>query len=110
MGGNGKPHQRASYGLADIDDAFIPSYITMIRWPTNWRSPRSPSLVGACSRSRCMTRSDQKTLERSTLDKILAALDVRLDQEPQPAETPDFFVMIGKRLIGIEITSYDSGR
>ena len=27
----------------------------------------------------------------------------------QPAETPDFFVMIGKRLIGIEITSYKQG-
>ncbi|MHB8267487.1 hypothetical protein [Bradyrhizobium sp.] len=56
-----------------------------------------------------MTRAIQKDSERRTLDAVLAALGVRLDQEPDEGETPDFTVLVSGRRIGIEITMYRSG-
>ena len=56
-----------------------------------------------------MTRSAQKTIERSILDIILAGLGVEPDIDPEPGETPDFIVTIGGQQIGVEITAYDSG-
>jgi hypothetical protein len=56
-----------------------------------------------------MTRPNQKDSERRTLDAILAALDVRPDQEPDEGEAPDFTLLLSGRMIGVEITMYRSG-
>jgi hypothetical protein len=56
-----------------------------------------------------MTRPAQKESERRTLNGVMAALDLRPDQEPQEGEAPDFIIPVAGRLIGIEITAYRSG-
>src|SRR6516165_7307319 len=56
-----------------------------------------------------MTRPAQKQAERRTLDGVIAALGLRLDNEPQLGETPDLLLCTGGRLIGVEITMYRSG-
>lgn len=56
-----------------------------------------------------MTRPAQKQAERRTLDGVIAALGLRLDQEPQQGETPDFMLHVYGRRIGVEITVYSSG-
>jgi hypothetical protein len=56
-----------------------------------------------------MTRVAQKQSERRTLDAILAALALRPDQEPAAGEAPDFTMRVARRLIGVEITQYQSG-
>ncbi len=56
-----------------------------------------------------MTRPIQKTSERATLDVVLAAVGLRLDQEPVAGETPDFTLSVSGRKIGVEITMYRSG-
>jgi hypothetical protein len=55
-----------------------------------------------------MTREVQKTIERQTLEVVLAALGLRPDQEPEAGETPDFIVSLAGRRIGVEITMYSS--
>jgi hypothetical protein len=56
-----------------------------------------------------MTRPAQKQAERRTLDSVIASLGLRLDQEPQQGETPDFMLGVDGRLIGLEVTVYNSG-
>jgi hypothetical protein len=56
-----------------------------------------------------MTRPDQKQSERRTLNAMLAALDLRPDQEPETGETPDFTMLAFGRTVGVEITMYRSG-
>jgi hypothetical protein len=56
-----------------------------------------------------MTREVQKVVERQTLDMLLASLGLRLDQEPEASETPDFMVSLSGQRIGVEITMYSSG-
>jgi hypothetical protein len=56
-----------------------------------------------------MTRPNQKRSERETLHALLAALDLRPDQEPEEGEAPDFTMAVAGRRIGIEITMYQSG-
>jgi hypothetical protein len=55
-----------------------------------------------------MTREVQKVVERQTLDVLLASLGLRLDQEPEASETPDFMVSLSGQRIGVEITMYSS--
>lgn len=62
-----------------------------------------------CRLETTMTRANQKESERRTLAAVLAALDVRPDQEPVEGETPDFTLLLSGRTIGIEITMYRSG-
>jgi hypothetical protein len=56
-----------------------------------------------------MRRPAQKISERWTLDAVLAALDLRPDQEPEEGEAPDFNACISGKMIGLEITMYRSG-
>lgn len=56
-----------------------------------------------------MTRPTQKDAERRTLRGVLAALDLRPDEEPKEGEAPDFTMRVAGRLIGVEITTYRSG-
>jgi hypothetical protein len=56
-----------------------------------------------------MTWPNQKRSERETLHALLAALDLRPDQEPEEGEAPDFTMAVAGRRIGIEITMYQSG-
>jgi hypothetical protein len=55
-----------------------------------------------------MTREVQKTIERQTLEVVLAALGLRPDREPEAGEAPDFVVSLSGHRIGIEITMYSS--
>jgi hypothetical protein len=55
-----------------------------------------------------MTRKVQKTIERQTLDVVLAALGLCPDQEPEAGETPDFMASLAGRRIGVEVTMYTS--
>jgi hypothetical protein len=55
-----------------------------------------------------MTRPNQKISERRTLDAVLAALALRLDQEPEEGEAPDFTMFVSGRWIGVEITEFSS--
>ena len=56
-----------------------------------------------------MTTPEQKESERRTLQLLLAALDLRLDREPEGGEKPDFVLGASGRTIGIEITAFQSG-
>jgi hypothetical protein len=56
-----------------------------------------------------MTRPAQKEAERRTLDGLIAALALRLEQEPEDGEAPDFTIGISGRRVGVEITMYRSG-
>jgi hypothetical protein len=55
-----------------------------------------------------MTQKDQKANERRTLDSVLAALGLQLDNEPQEGETPDFTFDHSNRTVGVEVTMYRS--
>jgi len=56
-----------------------------------------------------MTRLAQKQSERQTLNGVIAALGLRLDQSVKEGEAPDFIVPISGRHVGVEITMYRSG-
>jgi hypothetical protein len=74
------------------------------RWPWPWQGQEIED-----KRSDTMTTPDQKNSERQTLDAVLAALGLHPDQEPQDGEMPDFDVRISGKMIGVEITMYQSG-
>ena len=56
-----------------------------------------------------MIRKIQKDVERAALDKILAALALTPDSEPEVGEAPDFIIQLRGQSIGVEITLYSSG-
>ena len=56
-----------------------------------------------------MTRKIQKDAERAALARILAALALTPDSEPEAGEAPDFIIQLGGQSIGAEITLYSSG-
>ena len=56
-----------------------------------------------------MTRKIQKEAERAALDRILAALALTPDSEPEVGEAPDLIIQLGGQSIGVEITLYSSG-
>lgn len=57
-----------------------------------------------------MTRPIQKQDERETLIRLLATIRVQLDSHPLEGETPDFMIPVSGRMIGVEVTMYQSGR
>ena len=56
-----------------------------------------------------MTRKIQKDAERGALDRILAALALTPDSEPEVGGSPDFIIQLRGQSIGVEITLYSSG-
>jgi hypothetical protein len=56
-----------------------------------------------------MTRDIQKQDERRVLDRVLRALGVPPDSEPEGGESPDFTVGLRGQSVGVEITIYRSG-
>jgi hypothetical protein len=56
-----------------------------------------------------VTRKIQKDAERAALDRILAALALTPDSEPEVGEAPDFIIQLRGQSIGVEITLYSSG-
>ena len=56
-----------------------------------------------------MTRKIQRNAERAALDRILAALALTPDSEPEAGEAPDFIIQLRGQSIGVEITLYSSG-
>src|SRR5262249_57733192 len=51
----------------------------------------------------------QKDAERPDLNRILAALALTPDSEPEAGETPDFIIQLRGQSVGVEITLYRSG-
>jgi hypothetical protein len=51
----------------------------------------------------------ENCLNGAPFDGVIAALGLRLDDEPEQGETPDFLLRGVGRLIGVEITMYRSG-
>jgi len=56
-----------------------------------------------------VTRKIQKDAERPDLDRILAALALTSDSEPEAGEAPDFIIQLRGQSVGVEITLYRSG-
>jgi hypothetical protein len=56
-----------------------------------------------------VTRKIQKDAERGALDRILAALALTPDSEPEVGGSPDFIIQLRGQSIGVEITLYSSG-
>jgi hypothetical protein len=57
-----------------------------------------------------MTRSIQKESEHEALMKLLADIGIKPDSDPTPGETPDFLLSLRGRLVGVELTKYQSGK
>lgn len=57
-----------------------------------------------------MTRPSQERAERDVLDRLLSAESIVPEAFPVKCETPDFIAQIAGRAIGIEVTTYQSGR
>jgi len=57
-----------------------------------------------------LTRPTKKQDERDILRELLLAIHVVLDGEPVDGETPDFVIRTSGRTVGIELTTYQSGR
>jgi hypothetical protein len=57
-----------------------------------------------------MTRPERKNEERRTLDKLLSFLGIRPEEIDDKGETPDFMLQISGRTIGVEVTTYQSGK
>jgi hypothetical protein len=55
-----------------------------------------------------VTRETQKDAERPILDRILAALPLTPDREPEVGEAPDFVIQMRGQSVGVEMTSYRS--
>jgi hypothetical protein len=55
-----------------------------------------------------VTRKIQKDAERPDLDRILAALALTPDSEPEAGEAPDFIIQLRGQSVGVEITLYRS--
>ena len=56
-----------------------------------------------------MTRKIKKDAERAALDRIVAALALTPDSEPEVGEAPDFIIQLCGQSIGVEITLPSSG-
>jgi hypothetical protein len=57
-----------------------------------------------------MTRSTQKQNERKILSELLSAIHLQPDGEPVDGEKPDFVIRTSGTTVGIELTTYQSGR
>jgi hypothetical protein len=55
-----------------------------------------------------VTRETQKDAERPVLERILAALALTPDSEPEMGEAPDFVIQLRGQSVGVEMTSYRS--
>src|SRR5262245_12098728 len=56
-----------------------------------------------------VTRKIQRNAERAALDRILAALALTPDSEPEAGEAPDFIIQLRGQSVGVEITLLSSG-
>ena len=56
-----------------------------------------------------MTTNEQKASERQSLQHVLGALGIAVDEEPVGGEAPDFTLAVAGRTIGIEVTAFQSG-
>jgi hypothetical protein len=57
-----------------------------------------------------MTPRSKEEAERNILERLLLTKGIVPETPPQKGETPDFMVQISSRTIGVEVTTYQSGK
>jgi hypothetical protein len=57
-----------------------------------------------------MTGCSQKQAERSVLERLLSTEGITPEMPPQKGETPDFMMKVSGQSIGVEVTTYQSGK